>query len=179
MLGTGVAALLLAAALATTGCSPGTSATPSRAGEASPPVASQGPGSPSLDTLLTVADVEKISGIKGLVVVPRDPSRGAGGDLNFGTGDGRLVVMFQSQPGDLYAKSKSFNNSFRAEVKGLGDEAFEGPAASVRPEAYTLTIRKGDHTVAFASFFDMANGGRNFLSMDELKQLAAIVVGRL
>ena len=42
---------------------------------------------------LTVQDVEKITGLQGVKLVPRDPSKGAGGDLNFANKDGKLILM--------------------------------------------------------------------------------------
>lgn len=129
--------------------------------------------------LLTVPDVEKVTGIMGLRLVPPDPSKGAGGDLNFARADGTLIVLITGMPGDKYAEAKSFKDAFRANVSGLGDQAFEGPSAVIKSEPYTLTFRKGDRAFAMASFFDLKNGAKPFLTQTQLRKLARIVLSRL
>ena len=52
---------------------------------------------------LTVQDVEKITGLHGVKLVPADPSKGAGGDLNFANKDGKLILMVQRMPLFRYA----------------------------------------------------------------------------
>jgi hypothetical protein len=42
------------------------------------PVASK-----SYNDYLTAADIEKVSGMTGVKLIPKDPSKGAGGNLNF------------------------------------------------------------------------------------------------
>ncbi|MDP2300535.1 MAG: hypothetical protein Q8M55_07465, partial [Actinomycetota bacterium] len=43
--------------------------------------------------LLTPADVEQVTGLTGLSVVPYDPAVGAGGDVNIADETGQLVAM--------------------------------------------------------------------------------------
>jgi len=43
--------------------------------------------------ILNVADVEKIGGMSGLQMVPKDPAKGAGGELNFAAATNKLVLM--------------------------------------------------------------------------------------
>jgi hypothetical protein len=129
--------------------------------------------------LLTIADVEKVSGIKGLKLVPHDPSRGAGGELNFAEANGTLIVLLTTMPASAYPDAKSYADAFRADLPGIGDEAFEGPSTRIKSEPYTLTFRKGDRAFAMASFFDLKHGAKPFLTIAQLKKLAAIIVSRL
>jgi hypothetical protein len=130
------------------------------------------------DRYLTGADVEKVSGLKGIREVPRDPSKGAGGDLNFAAADGKLVTMANFLSGDFYATYKKQRGYFKSDVKGVGDEAFIGPSSG--PE-YVLVFRKGDRCVTLSSFFNMGGPPSQplMLSKDQLIELGKIVAGRL
>ena len=143
------------------------------------PVAPTPTANPSgaYEKLLTVADVEQVSGIKGIKVVPYDPSKGAGGNLNFATQEGTLVVMANFQGSTFYQQSKSQQGFFKADVTGVGDEAFSGPAQSPTGEPYALWVRKGGQAFALSSFFTTAE--KNYLSQDQLRELAKIVLSRL
>jgi hypothetical protein len=58
--------------------------------ESETPVASE-----SYNDYLTAADIEKVSGLTGVKSIPRDPGKGAGGNLNFSASDDNLIVMVQ------------------------------------------------------------------------------------
>lgn len=47
----------------------------------------------SHEELLTIKDVEAVTGIQGIKLVPRNPQIGAGGELNFALADGSMVLM--------------------------------------------------------------------------------------
>ncbi|MGA9293282.1 MAG: hypothetical protein WBV81_11830 [Ignavibacteriaceae bacterium] len=49
----------------------------------------------SYNNYLTASDIEKITGIKAVKLIPKNPKIGAGGDLNFSTNDDKLIVMVQ------------------------------------------------------------------------------------
>jgi hypothetical protein len=130
------------------------------------------------DQYLTGIDVEKVSGLKGIKEVPKNPSKGAGGDLNFADPDGKLVVMANFLPGDFYAKYKKQSGAFKSDVKGVGDEAFSGPPSG--PE-YVLVFRKGDHCVTLSSFFNIGGPASKplMLTKEQLIALGKIVAERL
>jgi len=127
---------------------------------------------------LTIADVEKVSGLKGIKIVPYDASKGAGGDLNFATSDDKLVVMANFLGSSFYADYKKQPGYFKEEIKGLGEEAFAGPKSG--PE-YVLVFLKGTHCVTLSSFFNLGGDSSSptMLTMDQLKELAIIVDSRL
>src|SRR5208337_3539163 len=78
---------------------------------------------------LTVQDVEKITGLHGVKLVPPDPSKGAGGDLNFANKDGKLILMVQRMLNSdmLYSQTKKMKEAFKEDIQGVGDAAFIGP----------------------------------------------------
>lgn len=53
--------------------------------------------------VLTVADVEKATGLTGIKTVAKNPMKGAGGELNFATADDKVVITFFVQPESMYA----------------------------------------------------------------------------
>ena len=152
------------AGLALAACSGSTAATPSEA----PPSAGAGtpassPATPSTAVtpstpstapagLLTPADVEKVSSFTGIKVVPRDPSKGAGGQVNLATADGKLVVMATFGKGADYGWMKS-SLSYRESLSGLGDTAFVGPSKNVMPVLYIVGFKKGDHAAILNTYF--------------------------
>ena len=131
------------------------------------------------DKYLTGADIEKISGMSGIKEVPRDPSKGAGGDLNFAGSDDKLVVMAGFQSADYYANYKKQKGYFKSDVKGVGEEAFSGPA-SLGPE-YMLVFRKGSHCITLTSFFNIGGPASKplVLTQEQLVELGKIVAERL
>jgi len=64
----------------------------------------------------------------------------------------------------------------KSQVQGLGDEAFIGPASDL---PYMLVVRKGDKCLALSTFADPQTAGANRLTMDQLKAVAKVVIGRM
>ena len=128
--------------------------------------------------LMTPADVEKVSGLSGLKVVPKDPSVGAGGDVNIATADDQLVVMLNVGDGDFYDLTKSGPN-FGRDHSGIGDQSYVGPAKDIMPTEYLLGVKSGSWGVVIASFFDTGNGGEPYLSIQQLEALAEVAISRL
>src|SRR5690349_12432445 len=58
------------------------------------------------DGRLTPADVERLSGATGVRLVPRGSQTGAGGDLNFVTAEGKLLLMVNFGDAQLYRKAR-------------------------------------------------------------------------
>ena len=130
------------------------------------------------DKLLTIADVQSVGKMTGLKLIPYDPSKGAGGDLNFARADGNmaLLVQFQTMDAKRWEKNKAAQKNYiRGPVAGLGDEAFDGPPGNF---PYALTIRKGNRVIALSSFLD-TNTGKFIFSMEQLTALAKIILGRI
>ena len=129
------------------------------------------------ENLLTVDDVEKATGMKGIKLIPRNPAIGAGGDLNFALEDNTLLLIVAIQDISLYTEWKKQEGFFHAAVSGIGDEAFEGP--SFGEHRYVLIFRKGENAISLSSFFNMEARGKPFLSQEQLRELAKIMISRL
>jgi len=129
------------------------------------------------ENLLTVDDVEKATGMKGIKLIPRNPAIGAGGDLNFALEDNTLLLIVAIQDISLYTEWKKQEGFFHAAVSGIGDEAFEGP--SFGEYRYVLIFRKEKNAISLSSFFNMEAGGKPFLSQEQLRELAKIMISRL
>ena len=130
------------------------------------------------DSRLTIADVEKISGLKGVTQVAKASTPGAGGNLNFVGPDGKLLLMVNFGSAALYDGAKKAPMTLHALVPRLGDEAFDGPA--IGAVQYTLYVKKGTKAFSLASFF--VPGSRPLqprLNMDQLKAVAKTVLSRL
>lgn len=127
--------------------------------------------------LITPQDVEEVTGMQGIKTVPKNPQMGAGGDLNFAQQDGTIILIAMIQDSSLYETWKNQEGYFHASVPDLGDEAFEGPGFGEYRNI--LIFSKGKKAFSLSSFFNMAAGGGPYLSQDQLRQLASIIISRL
>ena len=133
------------------------------------------------DPRLTIADVERVSGVKGVQLVSPGAVPGAGPGLNFVGPDKRMLLMVNFGTADLYRRAKERNAvagmpaPFHADVPGVGDEAFDSPSG---PLQYVLYVRKGSNAASFTAYF-VARTQKATLTMDQLKQLATIAVARM
>jgi len=133
------------------------------------------------DPRVTVADVEKVSGLKGVQLVPGGSIAGAGAGLNFATAEKRMLVMVNFGPAALYQRAKDQKTVggmpmplLHAIVPGIGDEAFDSPPG---PLQYVLYVRKGTNAASFTAYY--VSAGKATLTMEQLKQLARIAVSRM
>ena len=127
--------------------------------------------------LLTIADVEKVSGLTGIKTVERASVAGAGGDVNFVTAEGKLVLIATSYDGAGFDALKDTPN-YREPLSGLGDAAFVGPAKDIVETLYEVGVKKGDHGALLVTFFKSPSK-ETMLTMGQLKELAGIVESRL
>ena len=127
------------------------------------------------DKLLSFKDVEKASGIKGLKRVAKDEVDGAIGKLNFTTDKNWMVLLLNVFSGDRYKRYKSQPGYFKANVKGVGDAAFIGPADG--PQR-TLFIKKGNACIFLHAYTD-PNNMRPYMTIEQLVHIGKLVVKRL
>lgn len=170
-----IALVLIAATLGLVGC--GTNKAADKAPATPQKSATQSKPAPAVTDkgkYLTVTDVEKVSGLSGIKLVPKDPSKGAGGDLNFATADEKLFVMFKLSSASAYKTYAASATMFHSTITGIGDEAFIGPKNSPQ---YGLLFRKGQHTVELYGYLVPPKG--TTLTIEQLKQLGKIVESRL
>jgi len=131
----------------------------------------------SFDNYLKTSDLEKATGLKGVKSIAKGSAAGAGGDLNFTTADGTLIVMIQVVGKSNYAGYKKM--FFKADMKGLGDQAMEGATVPKQP-SNLVAFTKGTECVALMAFGDAASGGSKFmLTIAQLTELAKIIASRM
>lgn len=131
------------------------------------------------DKYLSTADVEKAGKLTGIKNVPYDPSKGAGGNLNFGLADGTVVLIatFQMLDAKGYATYKTqMKSQTRGAVAGIGEEAFDGPPGDY---PFFIFFKKGNWVVSISTFYNPAQYGKTFLTMEQLGELCKTVASRL
>lgn len=151
---------------------------PAKAGQAKPGSA-PAKGNPTAQSLITVADVEKVGGFTGIKQVLE------GNRVNFSTQDNKLVLTVQVGNDRLYKATKDSVN-LHASVSGIGDEAFDGPSDSFnmglrapggKPQPYFLWFLKANTSVRLMTYADSTHP-YFYLSQDKLRELAKIMVSR-
>jgi hypothetical protein len=97
-----------------------------------------------------------------------------------------MVLMVNFGTADLYRRARGQTEMkvgsttmpmplFHAALPGIGDEAFDSPPGAVQ---YVIYLRKGQKAASLSTYF--ARGGKTtILTLDQLKQLAGIVVTRM
>ncbi len=133
------------------------------------------------DMLLMPQDVERVLGFYGVRLVPKDPLIGADGTLNFALRRGRVILKLDGEDVDPkeFARKKQtllFRNMYSFQFRGLGDDAYEGPANTANLNV--LSFQKGNHWITLTAGFTH-RGSKPFLSMDKLMELARVILQRL
>jgi hypothetical protein len=133
---------------------------------------------PAYAKLLTAADVSKLTGLAGVSLIPRNPSKGAGGDLNFALPNGKQILLVTFLDTNEYNQSKAQKGVYGGDVAGVGDEAFIGKVMGMDSILY---FRKGARGAALSSFIDTDHGwpGNPYLDQQQLRQLAALILSRM
>jgi len=132
---------------------------------------------PASEKLLTANDVEQVTGLQGIKLIPRNPVLGAGGDLNFSLQDNTMILTIAIQDSSMYEQWRGVEGFFHEAVPGIGDEAFNGP--SFGKYRYVLIFRKGKTAVSISSFFNMQAQGEPYLNQEKLQALAKIMIPRI
>lgn len=125
--------------------------------------------------VLTVDDLQKISHLQSLKLIPKDPAKGAGGDLNFADGDNKLVAIIMVQDVSMYDFwEKQFGKNANS-IPDLGDKGFQ-----TKPGAFIsyIVFKKGKQAVWIQSMGWGKDGHPNF-NNDQLCELAKLAASRL
>lgn len=124
--------------------------------------------------LLTVEDIEPVSGFQGVQPIGYNPAIWAGGDLNFALADGEIFLMAEIKEASMYDRWR--DEFFHATVGGLGVEVFNGP-----PQGYqhVLFFRSGGRAYSLSSFFNLDDGGKPYLTQEQLISLAETMLSRI
>ncbi len=125
---------------------------------------------------LNTSDIEKVAHIKGVKLIPKNPLKGAGGDLNFATNEGKLILMVQIVNKSNYEGYKKY--FFKSDIKDLGIQAMEGGTLPDR-ENNLVVFTKGDKCIALTVFADLNDTNKNMLSVEQTIKLAKIIANRI
>jgi len=125
------------------------------------------------DKYLSIADVQKLTGLSGIRQVPRGEE--ADGDLNYARSDGKIILSISFYPSSAYASAKSSKTGFKASVQGIGEEAFWGPKDG--PPLYILAFRKGAYAVILNTELESQASSR--LSSEQLAAIAKLLASRM
>lgn len=120
---------------------------------------------------LKAADIQQATGLKGVTQLP--PT--ADSDLNFASQDGKVILSASFLPASSFAAARSSEKGFKSSLKGVGEEAFVGPANG--PPLFVLVFRKGDYTVILNTELDDSNRPR--LTLEQITAIAKIVASRM
>ena len=163
-------------------CSPApqaapTSTAPSTA-DTTPTPGSMVGSNPDVSALITVADVEKATGLTGLRTVTSEQDPNALGRVNVATEDGTLVLMVNIGDRFAFDDSKAGMN-FGVALGGLGDDAYMGPSPEVSKVKSIVAARVGDHAIIVRTFARSgAADATTWLTTAQLEQLARLILSR-
>lgn len=130
------------------------------------------------ETYLTVADVEQVTGFKGVRQIPFHPDRFLGSDLNFVTDEGDKILSVEFSKASQYNTYRVFvPKNFKTSLQGIGEEAFVGPDIEDQVP-YLLVFRKGNYAVSLTAA-TTSDTRRNMLTIDQLACIGKIIAGRL
>jgi hypothetical protein len=124
--------------------------------------------------LLTIADVENVSGMSGIKLVEKGSLPGAGGSLNFAAKD-KMYAMLVIAEMSVYDQWKTGEKYIHEKLSGIGDEAYSAPDGPVQ---FIVFFREGSKAASVSSFVNYETGDP-YLSVKQLSELARIVVNRM
>ncbi len=129
------------------------------------------------DHVINAADVEKITGLKGVKQVPREKlNKFRNGDLNFVMSDDKPLLMIQFRPSYVFAAMKADSGYVKASVPGIGEEAFTSPAFDPQ---FSVNFLKGKYYAIVTTHVDEKDKTRTVLKMDQLIAIAKLVASKM
>ena len=129
------------------------------------------------DHVINAADVEKLTGLKGVKQVPREKlNKFRNGDLNFVLSDDKPILMIQFRPGYVFAAMKADSGYVKASVPGVGQEAFSSPAFAPQ---FSINFLKGNYFAIVTTHVDAKDKTKTVLSMDQLIAIAKVVASKM
>ncbi|MHB1134468.1 MAG: hypothetical protein ACYC4L_19015 [Chloroflexota bacterium] len=146
------------------------------------PAATAAAAAPVAAKLLTVADVEKATGLTGLKLIDKNAQTGAGGDVNVANKDGELILMLALSSSSAFDKMKDDKKYSTGPVSGVGEGAFGIPNTITNgAEPLGIAFRKGSQAATLSSFLDMnsAKMSKMLVPYDKMLELAKLVVSRM
>ena len=124
--------------------------------------------------LLTIADIEKVSGVSGIKLVEKGSLPGAGGSLNFALND-KMYAMFVIADVSVFEEWKTMEGYAVDKLSGIGEEAFTAPAGKTQ---FVVFFREGNKVGSVSSFVNFDTGDP-YLNIKQLSELSKIAVSRM
>lgn len=168
-------ALTLVLLFATAGCS-----TPDETVTTSSEAQSTLAASDAPEAILTLADVESVTGLSGLSLdaAEADPATGASADITVVDQAGtRVLTVWLGTTEDWEAWLTDGYSVSESVVPPVGDESFVGPNPDVSGQLSIFALRKGEKALLVETAPD-ANG-EYALTVEQLRGLAELAVARL
>jgi hypothetical protein len=137
---------------------------------------------------ITPADIEQVTGLRGVHLVPPTTTGAVPGRDNYADSTGKIVLWFhdfdaagfghaKAQPAKVMSGIEIEPKLFHSSVAGLGDEAFDSPDGKVQ---HALYVRKGQAAFGIiANLTTSSRGDMPTVTMEQLKALAKIVLSRM
>jgi hypothetical protein len=122
---------------------------------------------------LTPADIESVSGLKGIKLVEKGSLPGAGGSLNFALND-NMYAMFVIADMGVFNEWKTMEGYAVDKIPNIGDEAYSAPGGKTQ---FVVFFREGNKVGSISSFLNK-DTLEPFLTIEQLSQLARIAVSR-
>jgi hypothetical protein len=128
-------------------------------------------------SLLSIADVERVTGLTGVRIIEPGTTDEAIGRLNFATADGTLIATMNI--GDGTAFDQSMQGMYFSELAtGTGSMCFVGPSPEVSPVLTIFAAAQGDHAVIMKTFVKTEGGTVTWIPMEKLQELVDIALTR-
>jgi hypothetical protein len=129
------------------------------------------------DHVINAADVEKITGLKGVKQVPREKlNKFKNGDLNFLQSDDKPLLMIQFRPSYVFAAMKADGGYVKASIPGVGEEAFSSPAFDPQ---FSINFLKGKYYAIVTTHVETKDKTKTTLKMDQLIAIAKLVASKM
>jgi hypothetical protein len=128
--------------------------------------------------LLSASDIASACGVSGVRLAPKGSKAAAVGDVNFADPAENIILTITFERPAVYRAWKRLPSQYRGEVPGIGEEAFDGPAPGLAAFPTRLAFLYRGRAVALATY-RRSDGTGPYLSEDQLKQVAAVLIGRL
>lgn len=157
--------------------SPTTTSTPSATSSSTADQNAMASSNPDADALLTIADVEKVTGLSGIKRVNASSTVDAIGRLNFATADGVLVATMNIGDGTAFDQALQ-TMMFAREATGTGSMSFVGPSPQVSKVLTVFAAAQGDHAVIMKTFTKVKGGTEAWLTIEQLQSLTGLALSR-
>ena len=135
------------------------------------------------ENIISIIEVEKATGIKGLKQVPRQKAVGGitgnkelTGDINFVQANDQPVIAVQFLPSFAFDEFKGDSGFIKAQVQGIGDEAYTGP--SFDPQT-SVNFVKGGTYVTVSTLIDPRDKKKAVLPIEQVIAVAKVIAARI